>query len=269
MALQVRVDLKAKGFDYGPLSVHAAMTRRGLVPPSRASLARIFARAGEVVPAPRKRPRSSYRRFVYPAPNCCWQLDATEVAMSWGRTAVVHQLLDDHSRLALASVVAWAETSAAAVRVVQVAIARHGVPQRFLSDNSQAFNPTRRGRRGVLVDYLTSLGVEAMTGKPGKPTTQGKNERFHQTLLRFLASQPLPETLEALQGLVDIFDEYYNTQRSHQALAGGMTPQEAWNATDKAEPPVPPQGPVTAPQLEPPQVLCRSHTGCGSRVRVA
>lgn len=38
------------------------------------------------------------------------------------------------------------------------------------------------------------LGIEAITGKPNKPTTQGKNERFHQTLFRYLDKQPLAAT---------------------------------------------------------------------------
>ncbi len=58
-----------------------------------------------------------------------------------------------------------------------------------------ALNPSRRGWEGRLVTYMTSLGVEAITGKPGKPTTQGKNERFHQTLFRWLDKQPLAATI--------------------------------------------------------------------------
>ncbi len=45
---------------------------------------------------------------------------------------------------------------------------------------------------------MAALGVEAITGNPYKPTTQGKNERFHQTLFRYLDKQPLAETLEQL-----------------------------------------------------------------------
>ena len=42
------------------------------MPPSRATIARILSRRGLVTPQPRKRPRSSYRRFTYPRPNeCC------------------------------------------------------------------------------------------------------------------------------------------------------------------------------------------------------
>ena len=66
---------------------------------------------------PRKRPRSAWRRFVYPAPNACWQLDATEYVLAGGRKAVIFQLQDDHSRLAVAWLVAPGETSDAAIAV--------------------------------------------------------------------------------------------------------------------------------------------------------
>jgi putative transposase len=100
-------------------------------------------------------------------------------------------------------------------------------------------NPSRRGITGQLVTYVTSLGVEAITGKPYKPTTQGKNERFHQTLFRYLDKQPLADTLEQLQAQVDEFDRIYNTERPHHALPGRITPQQAWDATPKADPPRP------------------------------
>ena len=113
---------------------------------------------------------------------------------------MIFQLIDDHSRYAVASHVAWGETAEGAIAVVTKAIAAHGVPQRLLTDNGAALNPSRRGVLGQLVDYCTALGVEAITGKPYKPTTQGKNERFHQTLFRYLDKQPLAETLERAAG---------------------------------------------------------------------
>ncbi len=60
--------------------------------------------------------------------------------------------------------------------------------------------------QGALVEHIRTLGVEAITGKPYKPTTQGKNERFHQTLFRYLDNQPLAHTIEELQDQVDAFD---------------------------------------------------------------
>ncbi|WP_227878454.1 integrase core domain-containing protein [Arthrobacter dokdonensis] len=241
LLLGTREELEKAGFDAGPLSVIAKLRRQGFQPPSRATVARIFTRAGVVVPEPKKKPRSAYIRFVYPQPNACWQIDATEWVLACGTKVTIFQLIDDHSRLALASLAASGETSEAAIRVVTTSIDRHGVPQRFLSDNGAALNPTRLGRRGELVEFLKARGVEPITGKPYKPTTQGKNERFHQTLHRYLKQQPPATTLEVLQTQIDAFDRYYNTEREHQALKPGMTPQEAWNATPKAPAPGPPE----------------------------
>lgn len=239
-AIKVRAALEASGLDHGPISVHEKMRMMGLEQvPSTASLARIFRVAGVARLEPKKKPRSAWRRFVYPAPNACWQLDATEYVLSGGRKCVIFQLIDDHSRFAVASHVAWGETAEAAIAVVDRAIAAHGVPQRLLSDNGAALNPSRRGHNGQLVAHVSRLGVEAITGKPHKPTTQGKNERFHQTLFRYLDKQPLAETLDELQAQVDAFDHIYNTERPHQGLPGRITPLTAWEATPKADPPRP------------------------------
>ena len=122
-----------------------------------------------------------------------------------------------------------------------------GAPQRLLSDNGIALNPSRRGYLGQLVEHVSRLGTEAITGKPYKPTTQGKNERFHQTLFRYLDKQPLANTLAELQAQVDAFDRIYNTERPHQGLPGRVTPHQAWQATPKTEAPRPTRTQFTRP----------------------
>lgn len=243
-AIDVRAAMEASGLDHGPISVHDKMHAMGLDPvPSIASLARVFREAGVARLEPKKKPRSAWRRFVYPAPNACWQLDATEYVLTGGRKCVIFQLIDDHSRYALASHVATGETAEAALVVFNKAVTAHRVPQRLLTDNGLALNPSRRGYVGQLVEHARSLGVEPITGKPYKPTTQGKNERFHQTLFRYLDKQPLAETLDQLQVQVDAFDHIYNTERPHQGLPGRVTPATAWQATAKAEAPRPKPAP--------------------------
>jgi putative transposase len=92
-AVAVRAALEQSGLDHGPISVHEKMRSLGMVPvPSTASLARIFRDAGVARVEPRKKPRASFRRFVYPAPNACWQLDATEYVLSGGRKCVIFLL---------------------------------------------------------------------------------------------------------------------------------------------------------------------------------
>jgi putative transposase len=270
-AVAVRAALEASGLDHGPISVYDKMRAMGLQQvPSTASLARIFREAGVARLEPKKKPRSAWRRFVYPAPNACWQLDATGYVLTGGRTCVILQLIDDHSRYAVASHVAGSETADAAIAVFDKAVAAHGVPQRLLSDNGIALNPSRRGFLGQRVEHLSRLGVEAITGKPYKPTTQGKNERFHQTLFRYLDKQPLASTLTELQAQVDAFDHIYNTQRPHQGLPGRVTPLTAWEATPKVEAPRPKtvvplfERPAPRPQSAPPVPL---DLPAGTRVR--
>lgn len=202
-ALAVRAWLVGQGLNAGTLSVGARMKRQGLTPPSRATLARAFAAAGVSKPEPRKRPRAANRRFVYPAPNCCWQIDSFAWSLADGASVAIHQVIDDHTRMAVSTLVAGGETAKAAVQVVSTAVRRWGTAQRLLSDNGLAFNPTRRGFTGKLVDYLLGLGVKPITGKPNRPTTQGKNERFHQTPQKWLDARPPVMTIAALQEVVD------------------------------------------------------------------
>ena len=75
--MQVRAALEAPGLDHGPISVHDKMKSMGLEDvPSVASLSRIFREAGVARLEAKKGARSAWRRFVHPAPNACWQLDA-------------------------------------------------------------------------------------------------------------------------------------------------------------------------------------------------
>jgi transposase InsO family protein len=157
-----------------------------------------------VVAQPQKRPRSSFRRFQAAQVHQCWQLDAFE----WPLTVVtghpgsprpagqcvIYQVLDDRSRFVLATRVGPAgikENAADAVAVVDQAISTAGrVPCLLLSDNGSAFNQSRRGITSQLVAHLTALGTRPITGRPYHPQTQGKDERVHQTLQRWLRAHP-------------------------------------------------------------------------------
>lgn len=69
-----------------------------------------------------------------------------------------------------------------------------------------------------------------ITGMPGRPTTQGKNERSHQTLIKFLDANP-PTNLEETRQRIRKFVEHYNHRRPHQALRDA-TPRSAWELLD-------------------------------------
>lgn len=91
----------------------------------------------------------------------------------------------------------------------------------MLSDNGVAFNQSRRGSVAPLQRLLADQGCLGITGKVRSPTTQGKNERSHQTV-----------TLAQVNELLAECREYYNYRRHHQALPGQMTPAQAWDACE-------------------------------------
>jgi hypothetical protein len=85
---------------------------------------------------------------------------------------------------------------------------------------------------------LRRLGVTQKHSRPNHPTTCGKVERFHQTLKKWLTSQPRqPQTLAELQSLCNTFIAYYNNCRPHRSL-NRRTPSAAYQARPKAAPQV-------------------------------
>lgn len=239
-----REELKEQGWDYGARSIHSRLKRAGVEVPSARTVHRVLVRAGLIAAQPAKRPRASFKRFEYPAPNACWQLDGTEWCLADGSPAVILRVEDDHSRLILATRAAPAENTAHAWALMETAMSRHGRPLMLLSDGGAAFT-SRRTTGGVSVfeQRLRDHGINPVVSSPRHPQTCGKKERDWQPMKRWLNAQPAASDLEQLQRLLDAYDVLFNTDRPHQALDYN-TPQERYTATAKA---VPPPGPLPPP----------------------
>jgi putative transposase len=198
----------------------------GLRVPHRSTVNKILRRAGLVTAQPQKRPRSSWRRFAYARPRDCYQIDATEVKLATRQAVVVFDVLDDCTRLLAACHAADAETAAGAVAAITAAITACGAPGIVLCDNGLAFTGGRStGTRSKFARAVTAAGARLIHSSPYHPQTCGKVERHHQTLKKWLATQPAPATLADLQALLDAYRAWYNTRRHHIAVAG--TPQQA------------------------------------------
>lgn len=225
LVVHTRKRLEVEGWDNGAISVRARLLFAGVEPPSVRTIHRILVRAGMVEADPTKRPRSSYRRFVFPATDDCWQIDAFEVTLADAATVVVFQLLDDHSRYDVADLAWPRETTEGAWACFTAAAQRYGPPRMVLSDNGLAFTGRRLGHQVLFEQNLSAIGVKTIHSRPFHPQTNGKNERSHQTLQRWLAAQPAPTTLAELQQLLDRYRPLYN-QRPHQGLSGATPLQQ-------------------------------------------
>jgi hypothetical protein len=188
-----------------------------------------------VVPEPHKRPRSSWIRFEAAAPNELWQSDFTHWRLADGSEAEIISWLDDHSRYLLACSACSRVGGDDVVSTFTAAGDAHGFPAATLTDNGAVYTSRFTGGRNNFEYLLAWLGIRQKNGSPAHPQTQGKIERFHQTLKRWLGQRPLPADLGELGAALDAFRLAYNEQRPHRAL-GRVTPGEAYRATPKALP---------------------------------
>jgi transposase InsO family protein len=234
--VELRKALSDQGLDAGAHTIAFHLAQRHEAVPSVATIWRILTRRGFVTPQPQKRPRCSFIRFEADQPNERWQADITHWALADGQGVEILNVIDDHSRLLVASEVRRVFKAADIVASFRKAAAAYGLPASMLTDNGAVFTANSRGGGRCAIELeLAVLGIAYRHSTPYHPQTCGKVERFHQTEKRWLAKQPAVAGLSALQAQVDWFRGYYNTRRPHRALHR-RTPAEAFAARPRATP---------------------------------
>jgi transposase InsO family protein len=233
--IELRSHLIADGLDAGPVTIAWHLEREDLKAPAPATISRILTAAGLVIAQPRKRPRSSYIRFQADQPNETWQSDFMHTRLADGSDVEILSWLDDHSRFLLACTAHQPVTGDTVVAAFLQTIDQHGPPASTLTDNGRVYTARFGGGRNAFEYLLPILGVRQKNGSPGHPQTQGKIERFHQTLQRWLTARPSARNLAGLQHQLDEFRDHYNERRPHRALHRN-TPGNAYRQTPKALP---------------------------------
>ncbi|HEY5121764.1 MAG TPA: IS481 family transposase [Acidimicrobiales bacterium] len=229
----MRKELVDQGYDAGARTIRYHLVALGDAP-SLSTIHRVLVRRGFVTPQPQKRPRVTWLRFESDLPNETWQSDMTHWHLRHEVGVEIINYVDDCSRAVLCSKVVKVATSADVVRLFFCTADLYGLPASVLSDNGAIYTASyRESHTGLEID-LATLGIVFKHGKPYHPQTQGKVERYHQTLKKWLRKQPEASSIEELQSQIDGFVRYYNEVRPHQAK--GCPPMHVWRALDKATP---------------------------------
>ena len=160
-------------------------------------------------------------------PNEMWQTDFTYFKIiGWG-WMYLSTVLDDFSRYIIAWKLCTNMRAEDVTDTLDLALAASGCDSakvlhkpRLLSDNGPSYIA------GELAEYIEANKMSHVRGAPMHPQTQGKIERWHQTLKNriLLENYFLPGDLEAQ---IEAFVEHYNHQRYHEALAN-VTPADAY-----------------------------------------
>ena len=156
-------------------------------------------------------------------PHQMWATDASYFkVIGWVYYYMV-TVMDDYSRFIIAHKLQRDMTSDSFIEVVQDAVDRTGMTEvpvadrtKLLSDNGSGYVSRAFG------DYLRLVGIRHILATPYHPQTNGKLERYHQTIKRDVNQAPyeLPSDLDAA---IASFVSYYNCRRYHMAL-GNVTP---------------------------------------------
>jgi putative transposase len=158
-------------------------------------------------------------------PHQMWATDASYFkVVAWGYYYLV-TVMDDYSRFILGWKLQKDMSANSLIEVVQVAVdatGMTGVPvenrTKLLSDNGSGYVSK------AFRDYLRLVGIGHILAAPFHPQTNGKVERYQQSLKREVNQLPyeIPSQLE--RAIADFVD-YYNYRRYHKAL-GNVTPAD-------------------------------------------
>ena len=161
------------------------------------------------------------------APNQMWQTYFTYLKVNvWG-WYYLSTILDDFSRYIVAWKLCSTMKAGDVTDTLEMALAASGLDQvdgrnrpRLLSDNGSSYVA------GDLADWMSEHDMKHIRGAPYHPMTQGKIERWHQTLKNriLLEHYYLPGDLEAQ---IDDFVGHYNHCRYHESL-GNLTPADVY-----------------------------------------
>jgi len=159
--------------------------------------------------------------------NQLWQTDFTYLkVLGWG-WFYLSTILDDYSRYIIAWKLCTNMRTEDVTDTLDLALQASGCDQvhvvhkpRLLSDNGSSYVS------GELAEWLQNKGMKHSRGAPYHPQTQGKIERWHQTLKNRISLENyfLPGDLEAH---IEAFVDHYNHQRYHESL-NNVTPADAY-----------------------------------------
>jgi len=160
-------------------------------------------------------------------PNQLWQTDFTYLKVTGWGWFYLSTILDDFSRYIIAWKLCTTMKTGDVTDTLDLALQASGCDQatvlhkpRLLSDNGSSYIS------GELADWLEDRQMDHVRGAPYHPQTQGKIERWHQTLKNriLLENYYLPGDLRQK---IDAFVEHYNNRRYHESLQN-LTPADVY-----------------------------------------
>jgi len=159
-----------------------------------------------------------YARFEVPGHAVTGDRSIVSRGAGWEYS---HSIVDDHSRLAYAEILDSQDAEAVVAfteRALEFYEAHGIIVKRLMTDNAFAYTKSKK-----LARLLGKRRIKHKRIRPRRPQTNGKVERFHQTMAREWGYGLLYASSAHRRAALPHWLRYYNERRPHSAL-GGRSP---------------------------------------------
>ena len=151
--------------------------------------------------------------------NEVWSWDSVHDQTEMGSPFRILTLIDEYTKQALATHVAWSIRAVDAITVIEAAIERYGLPEHLRSDNGPEFIAY------AIRDWMANNDIKTIYIKPGAPWEQPFIESFHDKLRDECLNREIFGSLLEARILIEQWRIEYNQRRPHSSL-GYLTPAE-------------------------------------------
>jgi putative transposase len=192
---------------------------------SEATVYRILRSAGLVKSPELKLLAGKEYHWKTTGPHQLWATDASYFrVVGWGYYYLV-TVMDDYSRFVLAWKLQTDMSTDSLIEVVQQAIDATGMTEVLVEDRTRLLSDNGSGYVSrAFRDYLHLVGIHHILASPFHPQTNGKLERYHQSIKQEVNQLPYEMPADLEQAIAEFVD-YYNYRRYHKAL-GNITPDD-------------------------------------------
>ncbi len=210
----------------GAEALAAEFKHRGIFDISHQGVHNIFVRYG--LNHIKRLKRKSERRYERGKPNELWHIDIKGPFWIKGVGKVYTiGIIDDYSRYIVSCELRMDQEMETVIGELRAAIAKYGEPLDIINDNGLQFVSLYEGSLNGFQKLLQELGIKQIRCRVHTPETNGKIERFWQTLERECLSLYYFTSLEEAQAKVKEFVDNYNHHRLSKAL-GWRPPVERY-----------------------------------------
>lgn len=162
--------------------------------------------------------RTPYKRFEYEKPNELWQMDYKgHFGMLDGNRCNPLTITDDCSRFNLCLDANENQRTECTIRSIKHVFYEYGLPDAILCDNGYPWGNSNGGYTPIEIWFM-QLGILPIHGRIGHPQTQGKGERFHETMEDELLKYVVIKNLKHGHEVFNTYRYEYNYERPHHAL---------------------------------------------------